>query len=155
MKYLLPILLLSGIAIVLFPVFAQPKAISHPPNCLTNVKLNATAMLIYQSDWDDRFPLRDSWQDAVHAYSKTDRYDRCPALQLEKPNLQVFGFAFNKDLAAQRTPMNPQAFPLVFDSINLARNASGTISSLPQPGRHKGMNHIAYADGSAEAIRTP
>lgn len=154
MKYLLALLLIFGVAAILFPVFARGKVPDHTPRCLSIVKVNATAMIIYQADWDDRFPLRDSWQDAARNYLNTDRYDRCPLLQKEKPNAQIFGFALNKELAGQRTPKNSQGFPLVFDSINLARNASGTIESLPLPGRHEGTNNIAYTDGSAKAVRT-
>lgn len=159
MKHFAPIawstLFFILVAIVLFPVFAHPEVPDHRPKCISNIKVNAISFLIYQEDWDNHFPFRDTWQDALQPYQKTDRYERCPKLQETKGDLEIFGYAFNLNLSGQKTPASAQTIPLVFDSINLARNSSGNIHSLPSPGRHDGHNNVAYADGSAKAIRTP
>lgn len=42
---------------------------------------------------------------------------------------------------------------MIYDSINYGRNASDPKTSLPKPGRHKGVNVIAFADGHARAVK--
>ena len=45
-----------------------------------------------------------------------------------------------------------QTAPMIYDSINYARNASDPLLSLPNPGRHEGYNVIGYADGHAKHV---
>lgn len=155
MWILAPILGVGLLVAVLYPLFVRPGPISHPPNCRANVKMLALANLIYQADWDDRFPLRDSWMDAIDVYVKSEHRLRCPALQTPEPNPQLYGYAFHRDRSGQKSPANPETAPLIFESIDLAKNAFGTLDSLPRPGRHEGKSIVGYADGSAKAIDTP
>ncbi|MBX3115636.1 MAG: hypothetical protein KF836_13810 [Fimbriimonadaceae bacterium] len=46
----------APIAAVLFPVFSQAKQAAKKTQALSNIKQVATSIMIYQADWDDRFP---------------------------------------------------------------------------------------------------
>lgn len=122
-----------------------PKA-----GCLSNVKLNGLSLIMYSYDWDDRWPNRDVWMDVIEPYSKNREVLHDPALK-DQGKL-VYGYAYNRDLSEQKVAAKPEKVPLVFDSVNLARNASGTLDSLPDPARHEGSNHVCYADGSVREI---
>jgi hypothetical protein len=137
------------LAAILFPVYSNGGP-THRTGCISNVKQLAVAMQFYFQDNNERFPLRDNWMDATKDYRKNDDMLRCPTLAREKtaPKNQ-YGYAMNQAMSGAKEPEMPGKVPLVFDSINLARNASGTLESLPDPPRHVKVNYIGYADGHA------
>lgn len=55
-ELLVVIAIIAILAAILFPVFAQAKAAAKKSATLSNLKQNATAVAIYQSDADDMFP---------------------------------------------------------------------------------------------------
>lgn len=91
--------------------------------------------------------------DSIYTYHKGAKVERCPAVLEAK--IQGYGYAFNSLLGRRMIEPNTQleSLPMLYDSINYARNASDPFGSLPNPGRHRGYNAIAYADGHARAIR--
>lgn len=65
----------------------------------------------------------------------------------------LFGYAYSSKVAEKvydELP-SPESHTLIYDSSNLARNASDAVTSLPNPPRHRGRNNIAYADGHARS----
>jgi hypothetical protein len=66
-----------------------------------------------------------------------------------------FGYSFNEALAGvQITSIeSPAEVPMIFDSTVLTRNSFAPITTIPNPGRYKGENAIAHADGNASAVR--
>lgn len=61
------------------------------------------------------------------------------------------GYALNAGVINTKSP-DPTRIPFIYDSINLARNASDLATSLPLPGRHKGRNNVAYLDAHAKSV---
>jgi len=122
---------------------------THRTGCISNVKQLAVSMQFYFQDNNERFPLRDNWMDATDRYRKNDDILRCPRLRKGKAPQNQYGYAMNQAMSGAKEPEMPGKIPLVFDSINLARNASGTLDSLPDPPRHVKVNYIGYADGHA------
>ncbi|MBC8064001.1 MAG: DUF1559 domain-containing protein [Chlorobia bacterium] len=146
-------------SLLLWPVHAG-KDSARKYACLSNVKQMALACIMYASDYDDRFPNRDNWMDASVPYLKDEDLLQCNILQRERKDPQIYGYAFNGQLSNAKLPRRPDFVELVFESMNLARNASGSKGSLPNPGRHKvgdGLpsNNVSYADGHAKAIASP
>lgn len=137
---------------IVFPVVAgDPRR--PGPDCISNVKQLGFGVIMYGGDHDDRAPLRDSWMDGVRPFVRGGDTLICPLVE-ENESLEGYGYAFNSlldavDLAAL---VKPEDTPLIYDSINFARNASDPLLSLPMPGRHKGNNTIGYADGHANAV---
>jgi prepilin-type processing-associated H-X9-DG protein len=140
------------LSIVLFPLYAPRRGARPVTRCLSNVKHLAGAMILYSQDNDGRFPLRDNWMDSTGSYRRP-RVVRCVifADDRDSPRNQ-YGYAMNQAMSGAKEPANSGTVPLVFDSINLARNASGTLDSLPNPPRHEEYNNIGYADGHARRV---
>lgn len=139
---------------VLFPVYACACKRATPATaCLSNVKQLATALIIYTSDYDDRLPNRDRWMDAISHITKNPRVFIDPEIKTE----EQYGYAFDSHLSNRNVNSfkKPEQHSMLYDSINLARNASDPFNSLPNPGRHKGKNSIAYLDGHAKRIAWP
>jgi hypothetical protein len=150
------ILLLAGLAIMgalLFPVFAQARERARQAICLSNVKQLSLAMQMYAQDYDDRLPQRANWMDSLELYVKNEAVLHCPSVRQDSPT--SYGYAFNSALGGKKRSKLPglATTPALYDSSNLARNASDPVTSLPNPPRHLG-NVIGYADGHV-ARRAP
>jgi prepilin-type processing-associated H-X9-DG protein len=87
--------------------------------------------------------------DAAGRYRKPENWSHCPAVH--PFSLSAFGYAFNSNLSGKKVTAiaNPAATPMLYDSTNLARNASDPVTSLPEPPRHGAGNNLGYADGHA------
>jgi hypothetical protein len=148
------ILLLAGVAIlgaILFPVFAQARERARQAVCMSNLDQMARALTMYSEDYDDRLPRRANWMDGLGPYMHREPM-HCPSVHASGP--AAYGYAFNSALASQKRSKlpRPASVRALYDSSNLARNASDPGTSLPNPPRHLG-NVIGYADGHVSAGR--
>ena len=151
-QLLITLAALATLAIVLFPVYAPRRGARSVNRCLSNVKQLAGAMILYSEDNDGRFPLRDNWMDSTGNYRRP-RTVRCVVFADDRDSPQnQYGYAMNQAMSGSKEPKDPDTVPLVFDSINLARNASGTLESLPNPPRHGKVDNIGYADGHVKGV---
>jgi hypothetical protein len=139
-----------------FFVGCYPSPNAH---CLSNQKQLVQALLIYSEDQDGRLPNRDAWMDAAATRSKWDSLFHCPALWKESDKSpHLHGYAFDGRLSGARVGevATPEDTPVLYDSVNLAKNASDLRSSLPEPPRHgtgdKPKNVLAFLDGHARAM---
>ena len=137
------------LAAVIFPFLVAPP----PPlagNCMRNLKILATATLMYSTDYHGRFPLAQSWQEATSDYHKDPDLLVCPAAPRVKP-----GYAFNADLhrCDSSTIRAPEKVPMLFESSLGRPNASDHLQSFAS--RHRGRGNVAFADGHAIAVTSP
>ena len=154
---LLGILILIGL--IAFPVFQQAKN-GGRNICLSRVKQLAMASLFYSEDFDQRLMNRDYWMDAIPEYHKNRSIEHCPAISAEThQNPSLYGYAFNSRLSLQRADekSDQEKTPLIYDSVNLARNASDPFISLPNPPRvHReggvAANFVSYLDGHVKPM---
>lgn len=127
--------------------------------CISNLKRLGMASLLYAEDWDGRLPQRDTWMDAIRDYHKSGAPERCNEVEFAFPDRKdVYGYAFNSRLSGGKTsdfePETQQTKPMLYDSSNLARNASDPFSSLPDPPRHGGeMNMVCFFDGHVKGTK--
>jgi hypothetical protein len=135
---------------ILWPVWPGGHGVSRKAACLSNTKQTATGLIMYTDDHDGKHPFRDDWMDATTPYIKARDVFRCVCLK--KPPQDVFGRAFNSALAGKRASNENYAdTPLVYDSLNLAWNASDPFLSFPPP--ESGRQSIGYADGHVRKVK--
>jgi prepilin-type N-terminal cleavage/methylation domain-containing protein len=60
-ELLVVIAIIAILAAILFPVFAQAKLAAKNTAALSNTKQQVLAVLMYQNDYDDAFPIGTSW----------------------------------------------------------------------------------------------
>lgn len=134
-----------AVVVVLWPIVQSSRPMPHGTSCLSNVKQLTLAMLFYCEDW--HLPARDLWMDAIGPYHRNRQLEHCT--EVREPS--QYGYAFSSLLERRELSKveNPSEQPMIYDSLNLARNASDPVVSLPKPGRHEGKNNIGYADGRA------
>jgi hypothetical protein len=124
-------------AAILFPVFAQSKEAARRTAALSNIKQLSTAMIMYASDYDDRYPLAmDSartFGPVINAYVR----NRSMFMSMNPAGGEIMG---NKRLSGK--PMEKLLYPAetvaIYDSLPWRDN--------------KGL--VGYADGHA-LLRDP
>lgn len=131
------------LAAILFPVFQQAKVAAQRTTALERTKMNATALLIYTSDFDDHFPPASSWQDLTRMY----RADAS-----EPPPESNLAFRDRLSRKAASDVDEPNRVAVLFDTTETGRNAHGDFDQLPQPPRWSGKHIFAFVDGSARAL---
>ena len=85
-ELLVVIAIIAVLAAILFPVFASAKLAAKATSCASNLRQLDTSMVMYQGDYDDRFPLgayaTDTsfliWHDMVDPYVKNKQVWLCP-----------------------------------------------------------------------------
>jgi hypothetical protein len=113
----------------------------------TRMRAIVLAAAMYETDYDDTLPQSNTWMDAFHPYTGTNRVFRSPVVEAVSPG--AYGFAMNTDLAGVSITAlaNPATTIGFFDSILLARNSTGPTTTVPNPGRYAGVNTLGYMDG--------
>lgn len=150
----LSLLIVPILAAILFPVFAKARDTARRVSCLSNEKQMGLALMQYAQDNDNLLPSRPDWMDATKTYlGGNEQAFHCPTAAGQ--DLSKYGYAFNSSLKSKNvTKMtSPETVPMVYDSDNLARNATDAGSSLPNPPRHSDGNNIVFADGSARTVK--
>ena len=138
------------IAVIVYPVFAPNHR--HPTKtCTSRLRPLASAAFAYAEDHDDRLPNSSRWCDSVANYVRGGQAFQCPG------SLSPYGFAMHDSLSsAHRAKLpEPEKRAFLFDSSAMVRNAHGDESLLPNPGRHRGRNYVAYADGHTRTLPSP
>jgi prepilin-type processing-associated H-X9-DG protein len=103
---------------------------------------------MYSDDFDGKLPDRDAWMDLTKPYNRGAPGDEhCSSFR--DPNL--YGYSLNAGVNKDDEP-SPATRPLIYESVNLARNASDLFTSLPVGGRHDGRNVVGYLDGHVKAL---
>jgi hypothetical protein len=122
-------------------------------HCMSNVKQMGTALHVYAADNNEMLPNRDNWMDANDPYLKSKDTVRDPAVKA----ISEYGYAFDSRASNKSLDKveNVSDHPLIFDSTNMARNASDPFTSLPRPGRHKGKNVVGYMDAHVRWVKSP
>ncbi|MBI5706571.1 MAG: hypothetical protein HZC36_06240 [Armatimonadetes bacterium] len=147
---------------VAFILLAYLSARPHSHNrisCISNLKQLGLANLMYAADWDDRLPPRDIWMDAIRDYHKNYGGERCGEVTAKYADRKdLYGYSFNSRLSGFKTGVldweATQNRPMLYDSINLARNASDPFASLPDPPRHGELvNMVCFLDSHTKGLK--
>ena len=158
-QILLIVLILLFIGAMLWPVTTDHQG-GMSVRCLSSLKQLGTASAMYMADYDERLMDRDSWMDAIVPYHKNKDLEHCPAVQEQEKNPSLHGYAFNSKLSlADATKFkDPTKVEMLYESVNLGRNASDPVTSLPNPPRlhnNKRRNAMAYLDSHVRVLKPP
>ena len=136
----------------LYPMLLRARAIRAGGICIRRLHRSSTAMSMYAADYDGRLPVATAWMDQTVAYVPSDRLFRCPESWRE--GTDAYGFAMNIALSNEKAAKvaDRSKTPMVFDSSILKLNAASGVETLPQRGRHRGGNNVAYVDGHVRRI---
>jgi prepilin-type processing-associated H-X9-DG protein len=146
-----------AIIVIFLAYLLRPVSYHHgeravDAGCLSNLKQVALGAALYCAESDDRLPLRDRWMDDLGPYVKDKTLYVCPIVRKEER--EGYGYSYNSYLHGRAaSKVNDAAkVPILYDSINYARNASDPLNSFPKPGRHKGRNTVAFVDTHAKRV---
>jgi len=114
---------------------------------VTRLKQADLGLLEYVGDYDDVLPPSDKWMDGLLPYAKNETLYHSPAV-----GSSGYGYALNASITGLSLPSfsSPSTTVTLFDSTDLARNATDMTSSEPNPARYSGRNTIAYLDGHVQ-----
>lgn len=140
-------LMIGGMAAILFPVFSQAKAQARSATCLSNVQQLGLALRMYQSDWDEQYPLAANWTDSLREGYLSETQQGllvCPEV-IEAG----YNYALNKAVAGKSLERvaGPDRLVVLFEADQPA-NFAGGPRDIAAP-RHRGQNAFGFADGSA------
>jgi prepilin-type processing-associated H-X9-DG protein len=124
---------------------------------MAHVKQWELGLIMYSAENNELLPFRDEWMDAAAPHLSWKPAEEMKCTELASQGQGVFGYAFNASLSRKNHEKiaQPDKVPMIYDSINYARNASDLFTSLPHPPRHKGYNVIGYADGHVSSKMPP
>ena len=146
------VLLLAALLLaVLWPITTDQRPARPVTRCMSQVRQMDLAVLMYAADSDERLPPASSWIGLTLKYLKDEALYHDP----EVPGPNAYGYAFRDSgsLIKWSKVRDPAAFPVIFDSTVLGRNAHSELETLPNPGRHNGRNSIGYLDGHAKSVQ--
>ncbi|CCW34573.1 hypothetical protein CTKA_00407 [Chthonomonas calidirosea] len=129
-------------------------------SCPDHLRALWNAFNLYAQDWD-ALPPAAGWMDNQEIVSKVPHNAdfHCPAVS--NGHDDRYGYAYNEEIAGQslgqKTSLkqlsNAANTPLIYDSTDLAKNATDRFTSLPKPGRHNGIDYVLYLDGHVGAVK--
>jgi prepilin-type processing-associated H-X9-DG protein len=132
--------------------------------CMSNLKQQSAAFLMYAEDNDTKFPPAEKWTETILPYvrkqqsSETERFAifRCPNGQAKKKG--AFNYAMQDNLSAmsQRKITTPEKTSLLFESSTTQKNAhnNGTSFATPHIGQKNKYGGVAFADGHVKMQST-
>lgn len=113
--------------------------------CAINLKELDRSLSLYAADFDGSYPDSSKWSDSLAPYTARESAYTCPSLVKEGGK---YGYAMSTEFSGVRASgiADPVQAILLYESSNLAANASDRYTSLLQTPRHLHV-WIAYADG--------
>ena len=153
----LPIPFIAILAAILFPVFAQAREKARQVSCLSNLKQQSLAVMMYSQDYDETLPPKElPWMDLTASYIKNDKVFQCPSAKTAGETDTFYGYTMNTAPMGKKlkTVAHPENIPLIFDSLIAPsmRNTAGTASNRDFAYRHRGNANVAYLDGHVKSL---
>jgi prepilin-type N-terminal cleavage/methylation domain-containing protein/prepilin-type processing-associated H-X9-DG protein len=123
-ELLVVIAIIAILAAILFPVFAQAKEAAKKTACLSNTKQNATAVLMYNTDFDDNFAMVAYMQNGD---GKIGPCTTAPGNRIYAMFDAVMPYTKNKDIFL--CPSDPAAIP--WSKILAGLSGGAWVSATP------------------------
>jgi hypothetical protein len=143
------VIAVAGIFTLLYFSASNAREQAKATICVSNIKQLSLGTLMYSQDYDEVFPLPNSWTDAIIPYTKNEELHHCPSVS----DQSLYGYAFNENVVGESlgTISSPQDIVMIFESSSGQKNAQDSMPSLPSPPRHRNRseakNSIGFVDG--------
>jgi hypothetical protein len=136
---------------IYFAVFAERRR-SNQGLEVPNLKLLATAMVIYTGEYDTRFPPK-TWHDEIKPFTRSEDVFSCEDILAQGKH---WGFAFNWELLGRRgyDIEDPSNFPMIFETDALAKDVVANLAAQSRT-RHGNGSHVARCDSSSKYVEFP
>jgi len=122
-------------------------------NCESNVRQLALGVVMYLQDYDERYPLTNTWNDAITPYTRHESIFHCPSVE-EEAEEKLPTYAMNRRLTALPADSIEQMdIVMLFDSLP-GKNLAGGTGLFPAPLRHGAGrgNTIGYLDQHVKLV---
>jgi hypothetical protein len=151
----LPFIAISvAVACLIVACGGHSSSSSNPlyPESVARMAKLELGMSEYINDYDDSTPLPNKWMDELTLYVKDSSAFQSPAVP--SPG---YGYALNVAVAGKVYTQfsNPDQLVAIFDSTNVAYNATESLQTLPNPARYGSKNTLGYADGRTQDNSPP
>ena len=124
------------ISLLLGGMIGSARVVGESVNCQSNVMNLARGLAIYAEDNEGYLPQNARWMDHVAAYVDREGRLHCPTVS--KPSDPKYGYAMSTAAGGIARNDDTKGIVLTFDSTDTHRNAAGTETLEPKPGRHRG-----------------
>lgn len=143
--------LVAVIVAVLFPIYSSGNRTDwRRVKCLSNMKQQGLALLLYAQDYDGQLPLKSSgWMDSIRPYIKNEEMFHCPSLRSDE-----YGYAFDARMAGKnyKKLKSSDTVLLLLESTNKQKNALSSGEGFAP--RHNERGNIVFADGHSKSLRS-
>ncbi|HZT43436.1 MAG TPA: DUF1559 domain-containing protein [Chthonomonadaceae bacterium] len=173
-ELLVVLAIISVLAAILFPVFAQAREKARQAPCLSNEKQLGLAILQYVQDYDETFPNgvnvnngwriwpAEGWAGQCVPYSKSPALYRCPSdsTDLQQPNNYPVSYGYNNNFVGYSDETDPPPAGitiaqltaptrsiLLFEVSNVSANVADDREGADSQGWQLGRNFSAAGNG--------
>jgi prepilin-type processing-associated H-X9-DG protein len=145
-SFALPAIIVIAIAgVVLWPLLI-PVRHSTATLCLSNVKQQVVALVLYESDWDEHYPVKE-WQTSLAKYTKARDFS-CDEVT-KKGGKDGYALDWHLLGADAKKIADPTRTAVVFETDALGRDVVANLAAV-SVGRHKEGSNFGYADAHAK-----
>lgn len=150
--------LMSLFLSLVLPALSQARISGSRRLCLRNVRVIASASILYAADHDGKLPGGKGWVEALQPFTRRrmENTAACPLIHRAHP--EQYGIAFNEAIAGKvLASIENEKTPVAFDSAVLKRGAVAGLDTLPNPPRHPGdetANCMSTLNGRAHLVQT-
>jgi hypothetical protein len=122
-------------------------------DCQKNLRSLHSGLLIYSTDYDDKFPTAD-WDTTIFPYVKAQQSYTCPALY--EPGTTASGYSMNPALygKTQNELGDIDKFVVFFESTSAVKGDEADPSTHLTTSRHAGSIYQVYLSGYVEDLET-
>jgi prepilin-type processing-associated H-X9-DG protein len=149
----------AAYAAILLPVFVAARGKAQQASCQSNLKQLELALIMYVSDYDEKFPAAEEWPGATYPYLKNAQIHICPSDS--RPSKQTHTYAgapggamptsYTINTALGGSYLGGMPNPAYTVSLYEGTTISGDLTS-PAVRHNQGLN-VGFADGHVKWFR--
>ena len=153
-ELLVVIAIIAILAAILFPVFARARENARRSSCQSNEKQIALGFKQYTSDYDEKYPIKESWVNAINVYTKSAQILRCPSAS--GGTASDIDYSYNQNLSSlNESKVEATALTILnAESTRGAATAATSFGTTATAGtRHFDGSNYSFVDGHVKWLK--